>query len=139
MDEIVTILIDAIDADLFGNFDIYKYLSDENVVLKDHSYKVMDENGQPVDVQVRYSAYKDKDGNPLQSNLISYRELSSRYYNLIKSSWNILDIMRRIPHYEKNLDLLNYTLQQRILFPNKSKIVDRLIGLGDLSYLTLTD
>lgn len=38
-----------------------------------------------------------------------------------------------------NLDLLNYTLQQRHLFANKSKIVDQLISLGELSYSALSD
>lgn len=134
-DEIVSILIDVVEADMFGNFDLYKYLSDANVTLVDHSYALKDQEP----VTVRYSQYKDRDGNLLQGNLISYRELASRYYNLIKSNWNILDIMRRIPHYEKNLDLLNYTLQNRQLFTAKAKIIDTLIGLGELSYLTLTD
>ena len=66
--------------------------------------------------------YKTRKGD-----LVSYRELAANYYNIIKSSWNILDIVNRIPHYSKNLDLLNYTLQQRQLFSIKAKILDRLI------------
>jgi hypothetical protein len=41
-DEIVSILIDVVEADMFGNFDLYKYLSDANVTLVDHSYALKD-------------------------------------------------------------------------------------------------
>jgi len=105
-DEIVCILIDAVDANLFGNFDIYKYLSNENIQLQEHKYELS--NGETV--SFRYNGYKDKDGEILKGDTISYRELAARYYNLIKSSWNILDIVRRIRHYNMNLNLLNYTL-----------------------------
>lgn len=129
--EIVSILIDAIDIDLFGNFDIYKYLSNETVILKSHTRKD--------DSSTRYPHYKDNSGTPIKGDSVSYREIAARYYNLIKSSWNILDIMRRIPHYEKNLDLLNYTLQNRQIFAAKARVVDTLMSLGELSQRTLTD
>ena len=119
--EILPILLDAIEADLFGNFDLYKYLGDTEVKLTEHEFK---------NTTIRYYGNSAK---------IGYRELAARYYNLIKSSWNILDIMRRIPHYKLNIDLLNYTLQAKDLFSIKAKLIDRLINLGDLSYITLTD
>lgn len=97
-----SILIDAVNADLYGNFDLYKFLNNEMVELP----------------------YSGEQYNTRQGDLVSYRELAATYYNLIKSSWNILDMVNRIPHYKMNLDLLNYTLQQRHLFANKSKIVD---------------
>lgn len=116
--EIVSILNDAVNADLYGNFDLYKFLNDEKVIVPQSSRTIY---------------------NTRQGDLISYRELAATYYNLIKSSWNILDMVNRIPHYKMNLDLLNYTLQQRHLFANKSKIVDQLISLGELSYSALSD
>lgn len=116
--EIVSILEDAVRTDLYGNFDLYKFLNDEKVVLPQSSRTIY---------------------NTRQGDLVSYRELAATYYNLIKSSWNILDMVNRIPHYKMNLDLLNYTLQQRHLFANKSKIVDQLISLGELSYSALSD
>lgn len=116
--EIVSILNDAVNADLYGNFDLYKFLNDEKVIVPQSSRTIY---------------------NTRQGDLVSYRELAATYYNLIKSSWNILDIVNRIPHYKMNLDLLNYTLQQRHLFANKSKIVDQLISLGELSYSALSD
>jgi hypothetical protein len=88
---------------------------------------------------MRYKQYKDKHGKHITTKEVGYRELAARYYNLIKASWNILDIMRKIPHYEKNLDLFNYTVQTRLAFPNKAKIIDRLVGLGELSYESLSD
>lgn len=129
--EIISILIDAIDVDLFGNFDIYKYLSNETVALKSHTRK---DNS-----STRYPYYKDNTGALIKGDSVPYREIAARYYNLIKSSWNILDIMRRIPHYEKNLDLLNYTLQNRQIFAAKARVVDTLMSLGELSQRTLTD
>lgn len=116
--EIVSILNDAVNADLYGNFDLYKFLNDEKVIVPQSSRTIY---------------------NTRQGDLVSYRELAATYYNLIKSSWNILDMVNRIPHYKMNLDLLNYTLQQRHLFANKSKIVDQLISLGELSYSALSD
>lgn len=116
--EIVSILNDAVNADLYGNFDLYKFLNDEKVIVPQSSRTIY---------------------NTRQGDLVSYRELAATYYNLIKSSWNILDMVNRIPHYKINLDLLNYTLQQRHLFANKSKIVDQLISLGELSYSALSD
>lgn len=116
--EIGHILQDAINTDLYGNFDLYKFLNDEKVELSQDSPTIY---------------------NTRQGDLVSYRELAATYYNLIKSSWNILDMVNRIPHYKMNLDLLNYTLQQRHLFSNKAKIVDQLISLGELSYNALTD
>lgn len=116
--EIVSILQDAVNTDLYGNFDLYKFLNDEKVIVPQSSRTIY---------------------NTRQGDLVSYRELTATYYNLIKSSWNILDLVNRIPHYKMNLDLLNYTLQQRHLFANKSKIVDQLISLGELSYSALSD
>lgn len=116
-EEVESILIDAVNADLYGNFDLYKFLNNEMVELP----------------------YSGEQYNTRKGDLVSYRELAATYYNLIKSSWNILDMVNRIPHYKMNLDLLNYTLQQRHLFANKSKIVDQLISLGELSYSALSD
>lgn len=118
LEEIIAILRDAIQCDLYGNFDLYKFLKNENVAI-------------PQTSKVQY--------NSRQGDAVSYREAAATYYNLIKSSWNILDLVNRIPHYKMNLDLLNYTLQQRHLFANKSKIVDQLLSLNELSYSALTD
>jgi hypothetical protein len=71
--------------------------------------------------------------------MVSYRELAGKYYNVIKATWNILDIVNSIPHYKLNLDLLNYTLQQRHIFSNKAKLVDQLIDLPELKYVNLSD
>lgn len=84
---IVSVLQNAIDIGLYNNFDIKKYLSDEN----------------------------------------NYRQYASDYYNLIKSNWNILDIMNTIPHYRAILDLFNYTTSVRNLFSTKSNVLDTLM------------
>jgi hypothetical protein len=76
-----------VDIGLYNNFNIKKYLSDEN----------------------------------------NYRQHASDYYNLIKSNWNILDIMNSIPHYQAILDLFNYSITVRNLFSTKSNILDNLM------------
>ena len=70
--EIVSILNDAVNADLYGNFDLYKFLNDEKVIVPQSSRTIY---------------------NTRQGDLVSYRELAATYYNLIKSSWNILDMV----------------------------------------------
>jgi hypothetical protein len=84
---IVNVLKRSIENDIYGNFDLYKFLADERIDIK---------NGES------FSSYHD--------GTVSYRELAADYYNLIKASWNILDIVTRVPTYKTNLDLLNYTL-----------------------------
>lgn len=128
-DEVTHILIDAIDAEIYGNFDIYKYLNDDPVRLttRDVTAEFIDGVNIPIST---YQAYKGK---------TTYREVAARYYNLIKSSWNVLDIMRKIPHYEKNLDLFNYTLQSRRTFSAKAKLIDKFMGIDELKYLSLSD
>ena len=103
--EILQVLEDA--SEIIGNFDIYKFLSDVPVEVSKDSIMM----------------YKSRKGD-----VVGYRELAAKYYNLIKASWNILDIMQKIPHYEKTLDLFNYTLQQRHLFSSKAKVLDELIS-----------
>jgi hypothetical protein len=92
----VSILLDAIDADLYGNFNVYEFLKDSKITLEKR------------DEDLTYNNYKYED--KISNTIIGYRELAARYYNLIKGSWNILDIIRRIPHYKLNMDLFNYTL-----------------------------
>lgn len=86
-DYITEILKNSVDIELYNNFDIKKYLSNEN----------------------------------------NYRQYASDYYNLIKSNWNILDIVNTIPHYSAILDLFNYTITTRNLFSTKSNILDNLM------------
>lgn len=121
--KVIAVLKDSIYADLFGNFDLYAYLRNDMVKV-------------PQSPSIQYKTRK--------GDLVSYRELAANYYNIIKSSWNILDIVNRIPHYSKNLDLLNYTLQQRQLFSIKAKILDRLIphikgSISDKQYKLATE
>lgn len=101
---VVNVLKRSIENDIYGNFDLYKFLADERIDIK---------NGES------FSSYHD--------GTVSYRELAADYYNLIKASWNILDIVTRVPTYKTNLDLLNYTLQSRQLFPNKATIIEEFL------------
>jgi hypothetical protein len=47
-------------------------------------------------------------------------------------------MVNRIPTYKQNINLLNYTLQQRHIFSNKAKLVDDLLRLGGLSVHNLS-
>lgn len=117
-DYIFNVLQNSIETEIYGNFDLYKFLANERVYLE--------ENGFNFNSRIK------------GMNTVSYRELAADYYNLIKSSWNILDMVSRIPTYEKNIDLLNYTLQQRHLFANKAKLLDDLLRLGGISVYNLS-
>lgn len=72
-------------------------------------------------------------------NTDDYRNKAARYYNLIKGTWNILDIVNSIPHYKTDLDLLNYSIQQRSLLSVKGRLLTRAIGASEFQYGTLTD
>jgi len=106
---VINVLRRSIENDIYGNFDLYKFLSDERVDI---------ENGE------NFSSYKN--------GTVSYRELAADYYNLIKASWNILDIVTRVPTYKANIDLLNYSLQSRKLFPNKATIIEEFLETPEL-------
>lgn len=109
---IINILYDAIKYDIYGNFDLYKFLGNEKIAINPEESKVF---------------YNTRVGEE-----VSYREIAADYYNLIKSSWNILDMVNRIPTYHQNINLLNYTLQQRQIFANKAAIIDELLDIHEL-------
>ena len=96
---IVHTLQDSIKKQIYGNFDIYKYL-------------------------------RNTDG---------YRKAAANYYNLIKATWNILDITESLPHYKVNLDLLNYSIQARGKFSVKGRLLAKIAGASELQYGSLND
>jgi hypothetical protein len=56
---------------------------------------------------------KDFLGNPVDMDYImdgkesiSYREMMSDYYNIIKGTWNIFDVVNKVPQYKSIIDLL---------------------------------
>jgi len=107
-DYIINVLKQSIEHDIYGNFDLYKFLSNERVVVPEGDF------------------------NTRVGDTVEYRELAADYYNLIKASWNILDIVNRVPTYSKNLDLSSYTTQIRHLFANKALLVDELLDISEL-------
>lgn len=78
---------------LLGRFNTEAWLSDKALTQED----IIDSSflGQTLTAE------------ELLSEPISYRELAADYYNLIKGTWNIFDIMNRIPQYRSILDLYN--------------------------------
>jgi hypothetical protein len=88
---ILNVLHDSVKYDIYGNFDIYKFLANEYVHVPESNM-----------------AYNTRDGEEVR-----YREMAADYYNLIKSSWNILDLVNRSHTYHYNLNLLNYSVQSR--------------------------
>lgn len=110
-DYVVNTLYDAVKYDIYANFDLYKFLADEKIAVN------------PDDSRVHYNSRIGEE--------VSYREMAADYYNLIKASWNILDMVNRIPTYHQNINLLNYTLHQRMLFANKAAIIDELLSLPE--------
>ena len=78
---------------LLGRFNTEAWLSDKALTQED----IIDSSflGQALTAE------------ELLSEPISYRELAADYYNLIKGTWNIFDIMNRIPQYRSILNLYN--------------------------------
>lgn len=80
---------------IMNNFDIEKWLTD---------------------VPVTYI------GNNI--NIASYREATVEYYNIIKGTWNIFDMIQRIPHYKSIFELLKTTYVSDYAISQKSSIVN---------------
>jgi len=85
---ILQVLRNSIKTEIYGNFDLYAFLENKKVKLLNDGIHMNSRSGENV----------------------NYRELAADYYNLIKASWNILDMVNRIPTYKQNINLLNYTL-----------------------------
>lgn len=80
--------------DIIGNFDVESWLYDKQLTATDIV------NDQFMETAINPdNIFGDKES-------ISYRELVANYYNLIKGTWNIFDMMNRIPQYKAIIDLL---------------------------------
>ena len=77
----------AHEQDLINNFDIYKYLIDDE-----------------------------------------YREQASDYYNIIKSTANVFEMMEQIPHYKQILQLFKSLVVANNTFASKSRLVNKLLA-----------
>lgn len=57
-------------------------------------------------------------------NVSSYREAVVQYYNIIKGTWNIFDMIERIPHYKAIIELLKTVYVSDYALSQKSSIVN---------------
>lgn len=98
--------------DIVGNFDVEKWLY--NVTLTEADKVADNFYGENINMD-RVLEGKES---------ISYREVVANYYNVIKGTWNIFDMMNRIPQYNAILDLLKvvYTIDKVISL--KSRLVN---------------
>lgn len=80
---------------IMNNFDIEKWLTDVPVSFKGDNI-----------------------------NVSSYREAITEYYNIIKGTWNIFDMIQRIPHYKSIFELLKTTYVSDYAISQKSSIVN---------------
>ena len=87
VDYIATQLDIAHDQDLINNFDIYKYLVDDE-----------------------------------------YRKQASDYYDIIKSTINVFEMMEQIPHYKQILQLFKSLVVANNTFASKSRLVNKLLA-----------
>lgn len=89
-----SIIMRASAFNLVNNFNIEYWLYDKTLTTND----IVTSNflGNEVDIN-RVMEGKDS---------ISYRELVSDYYNLVKGTWNIFDIINRIPQFKEIINLL---------------------------------
>lgn len=77
----------AHEQDLINNFDIYKYLVDDE-----------------------------------------YRKQASDYYDIIKSTVNVFEMMEQIPHYKQILQLFKSLVVANNTFASKSRLVNKLLA-----------
>ena len=77
----------AHEQDLINNFDIYKYLVDDE-----------------------------------------YRKQTSDYYDIIKSTANVFEMMEQIPHYKQILQLFKSLVVANNTFASKSRLVNKLLA-----------
>lgn len=87
VDYIVSQLDIAHEQDLINNFDIYKYLVDDE-----------------------------------------YRKQASDYYDIIKSTINVFEMMEQIPHYKQILQLFKSLVVANNTFASKSRLVNKLLA-----------
>lgn len=93
-EDISPTLMQATAFDIIGNFDVESWLYDKQLTAADIvNDQFMETSIKPEDI------FGDRES-------ISYRELIANYYNLIKGTWNIFDMMNRIPQYKAIIDLL---------------------------------
>ena len=89
-----SIIMRASALGIINNFDVESWLYDRRLTADD----IITDNflGEDVDIN------RVMEGN----ESLSYREVVSDYYNLIKGTWNIFDIINRIPQYREIINLL---------------------------------
>lgn len=87
VDYIASQLDIAHEQDLINNFDIYKYLVDDE-----------------------------------------YRKQASGYYDIIKSTINVFEMMEQIPHYKQILQLFKSLVVANNTFASKSRLVNKLLA-----------
>lgn len=89
-----SIIMRASAFNIISNFNVESWLYDKILTEDD----IMQSNfiGDPIDIN-RVMEGKEK---------LSYRDVVSDYYNLIKGTWNIFDIVNRIPQYKEIFNLL---------------------------------
>lgn len=87
VDYIATQLDSAHEHDLINNFDIYKYLIDDE-----------------------------------------YKKQASDYYDIIKSTINVFEMMEQIPHYKQILQLFKSLVVANNTFASKSRLVNKLLA-----------
>lgn len=89
------VLEQATAFDIVGNFDVEKWLN--NVLL----------TKEDINTETNFYGSKINTNRVLEGKeSITYREVVANYYNVIKGTWNIFDIMNRVPQYNAILDLL---------------------------------
>ena len=70
-----------------------------NSILNNNSFLTHDEVAQTLDDAYKAGMINNFNFYKWLINENGYRELTSRYYNLIKGTWNIFDMVDKLPHF----------------------------------------
>ena len=57
-------------------------------------------------------------------NDMKYREITKEYYNIIKETWNVFDVIDKVPHYKALMELFSLIYNTNNQLSIKSKVID---------------
>jgi len=61
----------------------------------------------------------------------NYRKQASNYYDIIKSTINVFEMMEQIPHYAQILQLFKSLVISNNTFASKSRLINKLLSNSD--------
>ena len=100
---------------------IYSKLQDRNPFLSKDYIAASIDKALELDIVENFDFYKWLD------NKNGYREATKNYYNVIKATWNIFDIIDKVPHYKSIIDLFKTAIYLKDNTIKKSYMINLIV------------